>query len=212
MQKVWYFETPTIGYCIDCEEIAIWTERLGLHCPKCRTTDVAVFVWDGVSKYPGPGAEEDETTEEIEVTVYPGNNRLQEFFEDTDSQLALIRNHGDRDRWKDTEHKDRGWWAHGNEPFRAWYPEVQGTLKEVLKGLEENYGIKVTIDLTKMWVLPFKKAKNMKLVDTEERPNRPCPRCSSSTIWYWHTKAPQSTVMRCDHCGYIGFHPLLGGD
>lgn len=54
MQKVWYFDKkPTIGYCTDCEETAIWTEGLGLHCPKCRTTDVSVFEWDGVSKAPG---------------------------------------------------------------------------------------------------------------------------------------------------------------
>lgn len=139
-----------------------------------------------------------------ELTMYPGDNGQQEFFEDVDSNLAIIRNHGDRDRWEGTEHRDKGWWCHGNHPYQARFPKVQGTLNDVIRKLEKDHEIKVTTDLSKIWIHPRKGAKNMVLVDSKEHPRKPCPRCSSMTTWYWHPKGRQEAV-KCEHCGYIGF-------
>jgi len=112
-----------------------------------------------------------------EIVVYPGDNGQQEFFEDADSDLAIMRNHGDRDRLKETEYKDRGWWVHGNgSGFPAWFEDkeaekkpgvhtgIQGTAQEVIEKLEKQYEIKVTIDRTKTWV--DRKGKSMKLMDS----------------------------------------------
>jgi len=52
MQKVWFFEKPTIGYCPDCDELAVWDSERGLHCPKCKSTEVSIFEWTGNGKYP----------------------------------------------------------------------------------------------------------------------------------------------------------------
>ncbi|GAG73929.1 unnamed protein product [marine sediment metagenome] len=52
MQKVWFFEKPTIGYCPDCDELAVWDSERGLHCPKCKSTEVSIFEWMGNGKYP----------------------------------------------------------------------------------------------------------------------------------------------------------------
>jgi len=52
MQKVWFFEKPTIGYCPECDEIATWDDERGLHCPSCGTKDLSIFVWNGESRPP----------------------------------------------------------------------------------------------------------------------------------------------------------------
>ena len=49
---VWFFDKPTIGYCPKCDKIATWSRGEGLHCPKCKTTDVSIFEWDENSPYP----------------------------------------------------------------------------------------------------------------------------------------------------------------
>ena len=49
-QIVYYFDGPTIGFCPDCERTAIY--RDGLVCPKCRTRELSIFVWDKESKHP----------------------------------------------------------------------------------------------------------------------------------------------------------------
>ena len=50
-QIVYYFvDAPTIGYCPKCEETAIYMD--GLVCPKCRTRELSIFVWDGKSARP----------------------------------------------------------------------------------------------------------------------------------------------------------------
>lgn len=151
-----------------------------------------------------------------EVTVYPGDNRQQEFFEDPDHAIAIIRNYGDRDRLKNTEHKDKGWWVHSNTGLAdggSWFHDktsedehrsLSGTLREVIRKLEEQYQVKVTIDLSKIWTYPRRSAKNMKLEEARKQINMPCYRCSSRVTWHWHPKAIQST-MECEHCGYIGF-------
>ena len=51
MQRVYHFDTPMIGYCPDCDELAIYHNNV-LRCPKCRSTDLSIFIWDGQSKYP----------------------------------------------------------------------------------------------------------------------------------------------------------------
>jgi len=150
------------------------------------------------------------------LTLHPGDNGEQEFFESPDSELAIIRNHGDRDRLKETEHKDRGWWAHGNGPgIPSWFEDksvkkipgvhtgIQGTIQQVIKKLEEQYEVKTIIDLTKIWIDPSRKSKSMKLVDAEEKTGS-CHRCNSKAIWHGHPKATQSTV-KCEHCGHIEF-------
>lgn len=50
MQIVWFFDRPTIGYCPKCEKVAIYKD--GLKCPKCKTTELSIFEWDGESKHP----------------------------------------------------------------------------------------------------------------------------------------------------------------
>jgi len=52
MQIVWYFDEPTIGYCPECDCLAAWDSVHGLHCPKCRTTRLALFKWDTNSNPP----------------------------------------------------------------------------------------------------------------------------------------------------------------
>ena len=49
-QIVWFFDEPTIGYCPSCEVAAIYKD--GLVCPKCRTRELSLFVWDKESKHP----------------------------------------------------------------------------------------------------------------------------------------------------------------
>jgi Zn finger protein HypA/HybF involved in hydrogenase expression len=49
---VYFFDKPTIGYCPECDEIAIYIESKGLICPKCKSKDLSLFVWDENSKYP----------------------------------------------------------------------------------------------------------------------------------------------------------------
>lgn len=51
-QIVYFFdETPTIGFCPKCEETAVYGAE-GLACPKCRTRELSIFVWDGKSAHP----------------------------------------------------------------------------------------------------------------------------------------------------------------
>ncbi len=53
-QIVWYFDQqPTIGFCKECDEVAIYHD--GLICPKCRTKDLSIFVWDKESPHPEGG-------------------------------------------------------------------------------------------------------------------------------------------------------------
>jgi len=50
-QIVWYFDQiPTIGFCKECDEVAIYHD--GLICPKCRTKELSIFVWDKESPHP----------------------------------------------------------------------------------------------------------------------------------------------------------------
>lgn len=53
-QIVYFFdEIPTIGFCSKCEETAVYGAEVGLACPKCRTRELSIFVWDGKSTHPG---------------------------------------------------------------------------------------------------------------------------------------------------------------
>lgn len=54
-QIVWFFDQPTIGYCPDCKEIAIY--HGGLVCPKCGKRNLAIFHWDPSSLDPEDGDE-----------------------------------------------------------------------------------------------------------------------------------------------------------
>lgn len=150
------------------------------------------------------------------LTLYPGDNDGQEFFEDVNSIIALIRNYGDRNRLRDTPNQDKGWFVHGNGPnVPAWFEDkdakskpgvhtgVQGAIKDVIEKLEKQYEIKLIINLSKVWVHPSRRAKSMRLVDAEKKTG-PCYRCGSEVTWHGHPKAVQSTV-KCEHCGYIGF-------
>ena len=48
--SVYFLEKPTIGYCKNCDKIAVYTDEL--KCPECGTTDLSIFVWDEESEYP----------------------------------------------------------------------------------------------------------------------------------------------------------------
>uniref|UniRef100_A0A6M3X4U6 Uncharacterized protein n=1 Tax=viral metagenome TaxID=1070528 RepID=A0A6M3X4U6_9ZZZZ len=52
MQLVYFFEDPTIGYCKDCDCLAVWDSEQGLHCPKCKSQDISLFIHDPDSPYP----------------------------------------------------------------------------------------------------------------------------------------------------------------
>lgn len=53
-QIVYYFDQiPTIGFCKECDEVAIYHD--GLICPKCRTKELSIFVWDKESPHPEGG-------------------------------------------------------------------------------------------------------------------------------------------------------------
>jgi len=49
---VYFFDKPVIGYCPECDEIAVYHPEKGLICPRCGTTNLSIFVWDGESRYP----------------------------------------------------------------------------------------------------------------------------------------------------------------
>jgi len=49
---IYYFDKPTIGYCPNCDELAIYIENKGLICPKCKTRDLSIFEWDESSRNP----------------------------------------------------------------------------------------------------------------------------------------------------------------
>jgi len=48
--NVYYFDEPTIGYCPECYEAAIYTDKL--RCPKDAKHELSIFTWDGNSKHP----------------------------------------------------------------------------------------------------------------------------------------------------------------
>ena len=60
MQIVYYFDEPTIGYCPDCDVIAAWNNVKGLFCPKCLTTELSEFTWNGNSRHPEEDPDDDE--------------------------------------------------------------------------------------------------------------------------------------------------------
>ena len=64
MQIVLYFDEPTIGYCPDCDVLAVYRNDKGLVCPKCHTTEISVFTWDGNSRHPEEDDTEEDDTEE----------------------------------------------------------------------------------------------------------------------------------------------------
>ena len=66
MQIVYYFEEPIIGYCPDCDVIAMWTSDKGLVCPKCHTQKLSVFKWDETSRHPEEDPPEEDEEDEDE--------------------------------------------------------------------------------------------------------------------------------------------------
>ena len=48
--NVYYFEEPTVGYCRECGEAAIYTDML--RCPNNKEHELTLFVWDGESPHP----------------------------------------------------------------------------------------------------------------------------------------------------------------
>jgi Zn finger protein HypA/HybF involved in hydrogenase expression len=49
---IWFFDKPTIGYCRECDQIAVWNDVKGLHCPLCGTGDISIFEYNGEGPYP----------------------------------------------------------------------------------------------------------------------------------------------------------------
>ena len=51
MQIVYYFEKPTIGYCPECDCLAVY-RRNKLICPNDKVHELSFFVWDESSEPP----------------------------------------------------------------------------------------------------------------------------------------------------------------
>ncbi len=52
MQTVYFFDKPIIGYCPECDEIAVWDSANGLHCPNCKSDELSEFEYEGKRPYP----------------------------------------------------------------------------------------------------------------------------------------------------------------
>jgi len=57
VMTVYFFDKPVIGYCPECDEIAVYHPEKGLIRPRCGTTNLSIFVWDGESRYPEDAGE-----------------------------------------------------------------------------------------------------------------------------------------------------------
>ena len=59
MQIVYYFDKPTIGYCPDCDCLAVYRSGVGMLCPNNKEHTLSYFEWNENSRHP----EEDEEEE-----------------------------------------------------------------------------------------------------------------------------------------------------
>ena len=58
---IYYFDKPVIGYCPVCDVLAVYSSERGLHCPKCKSSDISVFEWNESSRHPEDEEDREQT-------------------------------------------------------------------------------------------------------------------------------------------------------